>query len=201
MQRAQAMDTKTILRTLKGLGVAMAGAVERSELVSLLRDTWVQQERQRLFQQQQQQQQQQQRDRDAERRKAADKARRDAEARKHAEATAALAAHMRSAEAKEKARAAAEAEKAKSEASANAIIAEVEKWAHGKALWVLLNEVNGDRSASAHDNLAAIGKAYKRAMLKIHPDKHMGDGNDHVRATEMFKHVTARYEELKKKQK
>jgi DnaJ-class molecular chaperone len=41
------------------------------------------------------------------------------------------------------------------------------------------------------DSLTPVAKAYRKAMLKIHPDKHVGsDWTAHQRATEMFKAVT-----------
>lgn len=38
-----------------------------------------------------------------------------------------------------------------------------------------------------------VKRGYRQAMLKIHPDKHMQHWDKHIRATEMFKEVTLRY--------
>jgi curved DNA-binding protein CbpA len=44
-----------------------------------------------------------------------------------------------------------------------------------------------------------ISKASRRAVLRIHPDKHMGDEAGLLRATEMFKHVSGCYEEFRQR--
>lgn len=76
---------------------------------------------------------------------------------------------------------------------------EVEHWARSKSFISMLNEANAwqageprflTRSCSA----SAIAKAYKLAMLKIHPDKNLDkDYSAQIRCTEMFKEITSRY--------
>ena len=77
--------------------------------------------------------------------------------------------------------------------------AEAKKWARHKSLHMLLNDINiGDRAISAPgtsdlfllewDPLEKVLKSYKRALLKIHPDKHAGSNlREQAKATEMFK--------------
>jgi hypothetical protein len=77
--------------------------------------------------------------------------------------------------------------------------AEAKKWARNKSLHTMLNSINVGEgsilSESAQDLLlfewdppAKVLKAYKRALLKIHPDKHAGDGlRAEAKATELFK--------------
>jgi len=78
------------------------------------------------------------------------------------------------------------------------VVNEVQLWARGKSLKRMLNEVNGVRPGDSVflnrvASFSAISKAYKRAILKIHPDKHMGDHEKFVRATEMFKEVNEKW--------
>ena len=49
------------------------------------------------------------------------------------------------------------------------------------------------------DGLKEVSKSYKRALLKIHPDKHMDNESKHLRATEVFKYVSQAFNEYKKK--
>ena len=47
---------------------------------------------------------------------------------------------------------------------------------------------------SSHSSSAKVKRAYRRALLKIHPDKHdQDDFEAHLRATEVFKVVNAAY--------
>lgn len=46
-----------------------------------------------------------------------------------------------------------------------------------------------------------VAKVYKKAVLKIHPDKvSVADEEGHARATEMFKAVNSAFEDFKKSQ-
>ena len=79
------------------------------------------------------------------------------------------------------------------------------KWSHHKSLRQLLNyileakpfdEEYIDRSA----NYKAITKAYRKAIMRIHPDKHVNsDFETRYKAAEMFKIVVQLYEKYKKK--
>jgi len=83
------------------------------------------------------------------------------------------------------------------------IVKEVARWAKGKSIKDMLNDVNEANSPSKgkhlrrNDSLTPVSKVYKRSLLKIHPDKHMGDFTDHVRATERFKFVNKAFKEFK----
>jgi predicted GNAT family acetyltransferase len=84
---------------------------------------------------------------------------------------------------------------AEKEKTTDAIHTEVEKWLKGKAVDKLLNEITGAKRGDANyltttSAEKAVTKVYRRALLKIHPDKHMQDWKQHIRATEMFKGVT-----------
>lgn len=46
--------------------------------------------------------------------------------------------------------------------------------------------------------LSAVNKAYKRAVLRVHPDKHnMNDHRKHSQATELFKAVSEAFAHFK----
>lgn len=50
-----------------------------------------------------------------------------------------------------------------------------------------------------HSTYDEVYKAFKMAVLKVHPDKHMGDFEDHAQATEIFKRLNeafARYRQV-----
>lgn len=84
------------------------------------------------------------------------------------------------------------------------IIAEVEAWAKARSIRTMLNEINGHSPdhklyLSLTSPVATVNKAYKRAMLKIHPDKHMNDWEEQIRATEMFKEVTNKLQLFRKR--
>ena len=49
------------------------------------------------------------------------------------------------------------------------------------------------------DTLADVSKSYKKALLRIHPDKHMDNESKHLRATEVFKYVSQAFNDYKKK--
>lgn len=49
------------------------------------------------------------------------------------------------------------------------------------------------------DSLKEVSKSYKRALLRIHPDKHMDNESKHLRATEVFKYVSQAFNDYKKK--
>lgn len=62
----------------------------------------------------------------------------------------------------------------------------------------MLNEINGDRALKRMETLNTITKAYRKAILLIHPDKHMGDHGKFTRATEMFKYVNEAFQQYRK---
>lgn len=67
----------------------------------------------------------------------------------------------------------------------------------------MINEINANSGVNAAvltraSNATDVGKLYKKALLKIHPDKHMGDWKQYMRATEMFKTVNASYSQYKR---
>jgi hypothetical protein len=85
------------------------------------------------------------------------------------------------------------------------IIREVKAWAEGKSIKKMINEVNSEekqantKALSRQDSLTPVAKAYKKALLKCHPDKHMHDFSEHVRATERFKYINEAFTAYKKK--
>ena len=86
----------------------------------------------------------------------------------------------------------------------DAVLADVARWARGKDVRAMLNDIHGWAEGSAaflekHASLAPVQLAYKKALLKIHPDKaDPKDPQAHLRATEMFKTVNAAFESFKK---
>jgi hypothetical protein len=95
-------------------------------------------------------------------------------------------------------------EENKKEETKDRIIKEVSKWSKQKTVQIMLNEIMGYTS-SKHEKylrrtstLAVVSKAYKLSLLKIHPDKHMGDWAQHIRATEMFKYVSTSFNAFRK---
>ncbi len=80
---------------------------------------------------------------------------------------------------------------------------DIEKWASARTLHQMLNEINVVTAIDAlyvkrQDTPEHIHKAYKKAMLKVHPDKHV-EVAANIRATEMFKWVNEHYSEYKKR--
>jgi hypothetical protein len=79
--------------------------------------------------------------------------------------------------AKRNAKRAAEREEKEKEVARERIVSEVAKWARDKNIKAMLNEVNGlktpDKNAlKRQSTLTPVTKAYRKALLKIHPDKH-----------------------------
>ena len=61
--------------------------------------------------------------------------------------------------------------------------------------------VRDDQYLARSADVDKIHKAYKKAVLKIHPDKvNSSDFEAHLKANEMFKAVNASYELFKKKE-
>jgi len=179
-QRLASMSAAQIKRELERFAVDTTGLVERNEFAQLLKEVWI--KREKFFEEQRQREEREQ------------AARRAAEQRQREEAAAAEA---RAAQ-KRKEREQQAAERKEQEKDDARIIAEVELWARNKPLYVMLNEVNGDRALKRTDNFAAITKAYRRAIIQIHPDKHMDDHAKFVRATEMCKYINEAYQTYKK---
>jgi len=104
--------------------------------------------------------------------------------------------------------------KLKEERARDAVHADVARWAQGvsrgsnpdSAIRSMLNDIHGWSEGHAsflavHASLGPVSAAYKRALLKIHPDKVdvARDGQEALwRATEMFKTVNAAFEAFKK---
>ena len=93
------------------------------------------------------------------------------------------------------------------ERAREAVLADVARWARGKDVRAMLNEIHGWSASGTPDlflqplvSLAPVASAYKKALLKIHPDKvdAARDPLAHLRATEMFKTVNAAFEAFKK---
>jgi hypothetical protein len=91
------------------------------------------------------------------------------------------------------------------------IIGDVERWQRGKGIKQLLNELNGFEAnnginegkalyLTVSSDYSAVHKSYRRVLLKIHPDKHMSssNGQNHHRATEMFKAVSNKFNQYRK---
>jgi hypothetical protein len=87
----------------------------------------------------------------------------------------------------------------------DAIIHEVDRWAKGRNIKSMLNELNGATSLEQagflkrSDGLKEVSKAYKKALLRVHPDKHMDSDAKHLRATEVFKYVSQAFNEYRTK--
>eukprot|EP00462_Mataza_sp_D1_P020759 CAMPEP_0175139394 /NCGR_PEP_ID=MMETSP0087-20121206/10876_1 /TAXON_ID=136419 /ORGANISM="Unknown Unknown, Strain D1" /LENGTH=419 /DNA_ID=CAMNT_0016422395 /DNA_START=125 /DNA_END=1384 /DNA_ORIENTATION=+ len=81
---------------------------------------------------------------------------------------------------------------------------EVDSWSQGKDVRRMLNEILGYKERDEHylnrmSGMEKVAKAYKKAVLKIHPDKvSVNDKEAHARATEMFKAVNNAFENFKK---
>jgi GTPase SAR1 family protein len=98
--------------------------------------------------------------------------------------------------------------KIKDERARENVLSDVNRWARGKDIRSMLNEIHGWTDVGGKDsqylqNLASfapVASAYKKALLKIHPDKvdSHRDPLGHLRATEMFKLVNAAFELFKK---
>lgn len=170
------MSVKDVIRDLEKFGLSTAGCVEVSDFKQLLREAW------------------QKRDSHFEDKKRKEEQRAEEDRRRR---------ELRAAQEKiEKM----EHDKREKENSilADRIVKEVDMWSKNKSLHTMLNEVNGELESKPtglkkYDNAANVNKAYKRALLKIHPDKHMDDHGKFVRATEMFKCVNEAYQQWKKK--
>ena len=84
------------------------------------------------------------------------------------------------------------------------IIADVHNWAKVRSLPALLNDLNGSQPgdelflAPRPATFSPVSKAYKRALLKVHPDKHMHDPLAHLAATERFKALNDAWIKYKK---
>lgn len=86
------------------------------------------------------------------------------------------------------------------------VLEDVARWSRGKDVRAMLNDIHGWSAGEAsflekHTSFAPVQLAYKKALIKIHPDK-VPPGEDggaaHLRATEMFKTVNAAFEAFKK---
>lgn len=100
----------------------------------------------------------------------------------------------KAAQSKQKAAEVAEKAAKDAERTKEKIVLEVATWAKKKNILQMLNDVSGKKPNEAGylrntDPLETVVKAYKKALLLIHPDKHMGDELGHIRATERFKYV------------
>jgi hypothetical protein len=190
--RLAAMSAADIRRELAALGVSTAGCVERADFAAALRGAWQARDAATAAQQQ---------------RRERERAAQEAQAAAAAQAAAVAAAQQRAAAearareervaAEAAARRAAAAKQREAEKSNDVIVREVEAWARNKPLYVMINEVNGDKALKRLDTLAVVTKAYRRAILLIHPDKHMDDPARFVRATEMFKNINSAYQTYK----
>jgi DnaJ-domain-containing protein 1 len=83
------------------------------------------------------------------------------------------------------------------------IIRSVEIWSSSRTLQQMLNEINAvttqdELYVKRTDGPERIQKAYRKAMLKCHPDKHV-EFQANCRATEMFKWVNEHYSSYKKR--
>ena len=114
---------------------------------------------------------------------------------------------LREALARERASKVAEANESASrdERGKEAVLADVARWARGKDIRAMLNDIHGWIEGSStnyldrHASLAPVQIAYKKALLRIHPDKvDATEAHVHLRATEMFKTVNAAFEAFKK---
>eukprot|EP01006_Ploeotia_vitrea_P044849 TRINITY_DN66880_c3_g1_i2.p1 TRINITY_DN66880_c3_g1~~TRINITY_DN66880_c3_g1_i2.p1 ORF type:complete len:482 (-),score=228.62 TRINITY_DN66880_c3_g1_i2:77-1522(-) len=106
---------------------------------------------------------------------------------------------------------AAQAEHAKRQAARNAVdeerkrekirervLIEVAEWAQGRDIKDMLNVIHGSATLKRSSTLNDVNKMYKRALLKIHPDKHdQSDFEAHCRATETFKAVNDAFQAFK----
>jgi len=88
------------------------------------------------------------------------------------------------------------------------VVSEIQTWSKHKDIRDMLNDVHVRYPSDAVDavdlrldrscGFDAIKASYKKALLKIHPDKHdQSDVQAYVRATEMFKVVHAAFVKLK----
>lgn len=169
------MTVKDIKAALDKFGVSTTGCVEVQDFKDLLRDIWI--KRERHFD-------------DLKKKKDDDEAELKRKRVERAEKDRLEKIENEKAE-KEKA------------LVADRITKEVEIWAKNKALYIMLNEINGETETRGglrrYDGPDKVNKAYKKALLKIHPDKHMNEHAKFVRATEMFKYVNEGYQQHKKK--
>ncbi len=109
-------------------------------------------------------------------------------------------AHARYTAKKEAERKEQEFENARSKA-----VTDVAAWAKARTLPALLNELNGAKDASNElfvapkpTSFSPVSRAYKKAIIKVHPDKHMHDPLAHVLATEKFKALNEAWIKFKK---
>lgn len=97
-----------------------------------------------------------------------------------------------------------EREKKRQARRAAQITKEVERWGRRYSLHEILNKIN--KSSRGHRlhvdrrcSYTPIHKAFKRACLKIHPDKNMGSFESHTEATEKFKVVNELFTDFKQR--
>ena len=117
-------------------------------------------------------------------------------------------ARLREALARERSAKVEEASEARSreERLREAVLDDVARWARAKDIRSMLNDIHGWTEGAPggsflekHASFAPVQIAYKKALLKIHPDKvDAKDIQAHMRATEMFKTVNAAFETFKK---
>lgn len=46
--------------------------------------------------------------------------------------------------------------------------------------------------------MAAVTKSYRKACIKVHPDKNVGNSEQEIKATEIFKHLNEAMADYKK---
>mmetsp|Transcript_9210 Transcript_9210/g.18040 ORF Transcript_9210/g.18040 Transcript_9210/m.18040 type:complete len:448 (+) Transcript_9210:148-1491(+) len=86
------------------------------------------------------------------------------------------------------------------------ILREVRRWARGKGIKEILNSLMDTRRGdplylNRLSTFSKVSRVYKRALMKIHPDKNMGSFERLTRATEQFKIVNSMYQAYKDRQK
>jgi len=83
------------------------------------------------------------------------------------------------------------------------ILQEVKQWSLNRDIREMLNEIhklslNDPNYLTAAVSFQPVQLSYRRALLKIHPDKHDQTNElEHFRATEMFKAVNSAFEQFK----
>ena len=88
----------------------------------------------------------------------------------------------------------------------DAVVSSVESWSRNKSLHQILNELlrgsgDGADMIALHtgSSYTEYHRAYKRVLLRIHPDKHMFNRTAHCRANEIVKVVNSKWDEYKRK--
>lgn len=84
------------------------------------------------------------------------------------------------------------------------ILREVKRWARGKGIKEMLNSIcdlpkHHPRYLNRLSGFDAVNRAYKHALIKIHPDKNMHSFEALTRATEKFKIVNGAFTAYKKR--